>query len=124
MQTRAINLPERRGRDWFGIDLGIGFVQRACEFALDARVSFRGGIRRHLVLDQVPAYPTAEAYTRIESELARTLHEAYAEIDAEPIAAASLGQVYRARLHSGEEVAVKVQRPDLTELISFDIAIL
>jgi len=74
--------------------------------------------------DQVPAYPTAEAYARIESELGRTLHEAYAEIDAEPIAAASLGQVYRARLHSGEEVAVKVQRPDLAGLISFDIAIL
>ncbi len=74
--------------------------------------------------DQVPAFPTAEAYARIEGELGRTLHEAYAEIDAEPIAAASLGQVYRARLHTGEEVAVKVQRPNLSELISFDIAIL
>jgi predicted unusual protein kinase regulating ubiquinone biosynthesis (AarF/ABC1/UbiB family) len=74
--------------------------------------------------DQVPAFSTAEAYARIESELGRTLHEAYAEIDAEPIAAASLGQVYRARLHSGEEVAVKVQRPNLAALISFDIAIL
>ena len=74
--------------------------------------------------DQVPAFPTAEAYARIEGELGRTLQEAYSEIDAEPIAAASLGQVYRARLHSGEEVAVKVQRPNLAELISFDIAIL
>ena len=74
--------------------------------------------------DQVPAFPTAEAYARIEGELGRTLQEAYAEIDAEPIAAASLGQVYRARLHSGEEVAVKVQRPNLADLIRFDIAIL
>jgi len=74
--------------------------------------------------DQVPAFPTGEAFARIETELGRTLHEAYAEIDAEPIAAASLGQVYRARLHSGEEVAVKVQRPDLQKLIQFDIAIL
>jgi predicted unusual protein kinase regulating ubiquinone biosynthesis (AarF/ABC1/UbiB family) len=74
--------------------------------------------------DQVPAFPTAQAYARIESELRRTLQEAYLEIDAEPIAAASLGQVYRARLHSGEEVAVKVQRPNLKEQISFDIAIL
>jgi predicted unusual protein kinase regulating ubiquinone biosynthesis (AarF/ABC1/UbiB family) len=74
--------------------------------------------------DQVPAFSTAEAYARIESELGRTLQEAYAEIDAEPIAAASLGQVYRARLHSGEEVAIKVQRPNLAEQISFDIAIL
>src|SRR5207244_1161888 len=74
--------------------------------------------------DQVPPFATPDAYQRIETELVRNLHEAYAEIDAEPIAAASLGQVYRARLHSGEEVAVKVQRPNLEALLSFDIAIL
>jgi predicted unusual protein kinase regulating ubiquinone biosynthesis (AarF/ABC1/UbiB family) len=74
--------------------------------------------------DQVPAFPTAEAYARIESELGRPLHECFPEIDHEPIAAASLGQVYRARLASGEEVAVKVQRPRLAETISFDVAIL
>jgi predicted unusual protein kinase regulating ubiquinone biosynthesis (AarF/ABC1/UbiB family) len=74
--------------------------------------------------DQVPAYPGSEAYARIEAELGQPLTTLYAEMDAEPIAAASLGQVYRARLHSGEEVAVKVQRPQLKEIISFDIAIL
>ncbi|MDQ2856006.1 MAG: AarF/ABC1/UbiB kinase family protein [Acidobacteriota bacterium] len=74
--------------------------------------------------DQVPAFPTTEAYARIESELGRTLQQAYAEIDAEPIAAASLGQVYRARLHSGKEVAVKVQRPNLEAILKFDIAVL
>jgi predicted unusual protein kinase regulating ubiquinone biosynthesis (AarF/ABC1/UbiB family) len=74
--------------------------------------------------DQVPAFSTAEAFARIESELGRSLHECYTEIDSEPIAAASLGQVYRARLATGEEVAVKVQRPNLETTISFDIAIL
>ena len=74
--------------------------------------------------DQVPAFSTADAFARIESELGRPLHELYPEIDSEPIAAASLGQVYRARLRTGEEVAVKVQRPDLDSIISFDIAIL
>ena len=74
--------------------------------------------------DQVPAFPTAEAFARIESELGRPLHECYPEIDSEPVAAASLGQVYRARLATGEEVAVKVQRPDLEATISIDIAIL
>ena len=74
--------------------------------------------------DQVPAFPTSEAHARIETELGRSVKEAFAEIDAEPIAAASLGQVYRARLHSGEEVAVKVQRPNLKEIIGFDVAIL
>jgi predicted unusual protein kinase regulating ubiquinone biosynthesis (AarF/ABC1/UbiB family) len=74
--------------------------------------------------DQVPAFSTAEAFARIEDELGRSLRDCYAEIDSEPVASASLGQVYRARLSSGEEVAVKVQRPDLEQIIGFDIAIL
>jgi predicted unusual protein kinase regulating ubiquinone biosynthesis (AarF/ABC1/UbiB family) len=74
--------------------------------------------------DQVPSYPTAEAFARIEAELGRPLKDCYAEIDSDPIASASLGQVYRARLFSGEEVAVKVQRPNLESIISFDVAIL
>ena len=74
--------------------------------------------------DNVPPFSTAEAFARIEAELGRSLHDLYPEIDSEPIAAASLGQVYRARLATGEEVAVKVQRPDLESLISFDVAIL
>ena len=74
--------------------------------------------------DQVPPFSTAEAFVRIESELGRSLQECYAEIDSEPVASASLGQVYRARLSSGEEVAVKVQRPDLEVIIGFDVAIL
>ena len=74
--------------------------------------------------DQVPAFSTSDAFARIEAELGRPLHECYTEIDSEPIASASLGQVYRARLASGEEVAVKVQRPNLDEVISFDIAVL
>jgi predicted unusual protein kinase regulating ubiquinone biosynthesis (AarF/ABC1/UbiB family) len=74
--------------------------------------------------DQVPEFSTADAFARIESELGRTLQECYAEIDSTPVASASLGQVYRARLATGQEVAVKVQRPDLKGIISFDIAIL
>lgn len=77
-----------------------------------------------ILQDQVPAFPTSEAFARIESELGRSLHECYPEIDSEPIASASLGQVYRARLATGEEVAVKVQRPNLNEAISIDVAIL
>ena len=74
--------------------------------------------------DNVPAFATADAFARIESELGKPLLECYAEIDSEPVASASLGQVYRARLARGEEVAVKVQRPDLEQIISFDIAVL
>jgi predicted unusual protein kinase regulating ubiquinone biosynthesis (AarF/ABC1/UbiB family) len=77
-----------------------------------------------LLQDQVPPFPNEEAFARIESELGRGIGEAYAEIDPEPVASASLGQVYRARLHTGEEVAVKVQRPRLRETVGFDIAVL
>jgi predicted unusual protein kinase regulating ubiquinone biosynthesis (AarF/ABC1/UbiB family) len=77
-----------------------------------------------LLQDQVPPFPNEQAFARIESELGRTVAEAYAEIDPEPVASASLGQVYRARLHTGEEVAVKVQRPRLRETVGRDIAVL
>ncbi|MCP9494324.1 MAG: AarF/ABC1/UbiB kinase family protein [Pyrinomonadaceae bacterium MAG19_C2-C3] len=77
-----------------------------------------------LLQDQVPAFPNAEAHARIVAELGMTMSEAFAEIDDAPVAAASLGQVYRARLHTGEEVAVKVQRPNLDESIAFDLSIL
>jgi predicted unusual protein kinase regulating ubiquinone biosynthesis (AarF/ABC1/UbiB family) len=74
--------------------------------------------------DQVPPFSSAEAFARIESELGCSLHECFAEIDNDPVASASLGQVYRARLASGQEVSVKVQRPNLEKIISFDVAIL
>lgn len=74
--------------------------------------------------DSVPAFSHDEAMAIIERELGKPLNSLYAEIDSQPIAAASLGQVYRAKLHSGETVAVKVQRPRLEETINFDLAVL
>ena len=74
--------------------------------------------------DSVPPFPHDEAMRIVERELGRTVDELYAEIGSWPIAAASLGQVYRARLHSGETVAVKIQRPRLEDVINFDIAVL
>jgi predicted unusual protein kinase regulating ubiquinone biosynthesis (AarF/ABC1/UbiB family) len=74
--------------------------------------------------DNVPSFPNEIAFARIEKELGRKINEVYAEFDIEPIAAASLGQVYRAKLFTGEEVAVKVQRPNLEGIIKGDIEIL
>ncbi|MFS8913123.1 ABC1 kinase family protein [Synechococcus sp. B60.1] len=71
--------------------------------------------------DQLPSFPSQEAFARIESELGRPISEIYAQISSEPVAAASLGQVYKAQLHSGEWVAVKVQRPHLRERLSLDL---
>lgn len=76
------------------------------------------------LLDRVPPFPTEQAFSIIEAELGRPLKEAYASIDSAPIAAASLGQVYRARLRTGEEVVVKVQRPGLETRIDLDMATL
>ena len=74
--------------------------------------------------DAVPSFPNSVAFARIEKELGRKINEVYEEFDVEPIAAASLGQVYRAKLFTGEEVAVKVQRPNLNGIIKGDIEIL
>lgn len=74
--------------------------------------------------DSVPPFPNEIAFARIEKELEKKISEVYKEFDVEPVAAASLGQVYRARLFSGEEVAVKVQRPNLAGVIRGDIEIL
>jgi predicted unusual protein kinase regulating ubiquinone biosynthesis (AarF/ABC1/UbiB family) len=107
------------------IDLGPTFVKIGQSLGTRADLLPLAYVKELATLqDQVPAFSTADAFARIEAELGRSLQESYAEIDSEPVASASLGQVYRARLHSGQEVAVKVQRPDLDQIISFDVAIL
>jgi predicted unusual protein kinase regulating ubiquinone biosynthesis (AarF/ABC1/UbiB family) len=71
--------------------------------------------------DRLPPFDNHQAMAIIERELDRDVSTAYREISPAPIAAASLGQVYRAKLHSGEEVAVKVQRPNLLPIITLDL---
>jgi predicted unusual protein kinase regulating ubiquinone biosynthesis (AarF/ABC1/UbiB family) len=71
--------------------------------------------------DQLPAFSTETAFAIIEQELDRSIEEIYSQISPQPVAAASLGQVYRACLHSGEEVAVKVQRPNLLPILTLDL---
>lgn len=74
--------------------------------------------------DQLPPFSNAIAFNIIESQLDRSVDELYKEISPVPVAAASLGQVYRARLYSGEEVAVKVQRPNLLPILTLDLYLL
>ncbi|MBM3271352.1 MAG: hypothetical protein FJZ01_27265 [Candidatus Sericytochromatia bacterium] len=74
--------------------------------------------------DKVPAYDTRIALATIERELGRKVEEMFPDFDPEPISAASIGQVYKARLRDGSRVVVKVQRPNLPWILSFDLAIL
>ncbi len=71
--------------------------------------------------DQLPPFNNQTAFEIIERELDMPVNQAYREISPNPIAAASLGQVYRAVLHTGEDVAVKVQRPNLLPVITLDL---
>ncbi len=74
--------------------------------------------------DQLPPFPNQVAYQFIEEELGDRPEQIYAELSPQPIAAASLGQVYKGKLKTGETVAVKVQRPDLRERITVDLYVL
>ncbi|KAB8320663.1 AarF/ABC1/UbiB kinase family protein [Tolypothrix campylonemoides VB511288] len=74
--------------------------------------------------DQLPPFDNALAYKIIESELERSIEEIFSELSPSPVAAASLGQVYRGRLITGEEVAVKVQRPNLRPTLTLDLYLL
>jgi predicted unusual protein kinase regulating ubiquinone biosynthesis (AarF/ABC1/UbiB family) len=71
--------------------------------------------------DDVEPFPFAEAEQIIEDELGVRVSKLFQEIDPEPLAAASLGQVHRARLRDGRLVAVKVQRPGIRERILGDL---
>lgn len=77
-----------------------------------------------LLQDQLPPFPNELAFQFIEEELGDRPENLYAELSPNPIAAASLGQVYKGKLKTGEVVAVKVQRPGLADRIALDIYIL
>lgn len=77
----------------------------------------------HLQAD-VPADPPEVARKTIASELGDTVDKLFAEFDDVAIASASIGQVHRAKLHSGEIVAVKVQHADIRHKIAVDMDIL
>lgn len=74
--------------------------------------------------NQVPPFPSEIAKKIIEQELEDSIENLFAEFREEPLAAASIGQVHYAVLHTGEPVAIKVQRPNIRKLIKTDLEIL
>lgn len=78
-----------------------------------------------ILQDSVKAFDSDTAIRQIESELGGDLSQFFSEISLEPVAAASLAQVYKAKLKSnGEFVAIKVQRPSVLETVSKDLYVL
>eukprot|EP00955_Chlamydomonas_euryale_P084492 363970-Chlamydomonas_euryale.AAC.23 len=74
--------------------------------------------------DKVPSFDSNLAMAVVKEELGMPWQEAFAELTPEPIAAASLGQVYKGKLKTGEDVAVKVQRPYVLETVTVDLYII
>lgn len=124
--TRAVR--RRRLAIWIRetlLDLGPTFIKVGQLFSTRADlfpIEFVEELSK--LQDKVPAFSYEQVETIIEQELGKTIPELYLSFDPIPLAAASLGQVHRAQLHSGEEVVVKVQRPGLRKLFEIDLAIL
>jgi ubiquinone biosynthesis protein len=74
--------------------------------------------------DDVPSFPFEEVLVQISSELGGPVEQFFAEIDPVPLAAASIAQVHRARLKSGEDVVIKVRRPGIVQVVESDISAL
>ena len=74
--------------------------------------------------DQVPPFPAAEACALVEAELGMPLGAAFAHFETEPLASASIAQVHAARMHSGEEVVVKITRPAIDRVMRQDVALM
>lgn len=74
--------------------------------------------------DQAPASPFEETKNLIEKELNGKIEELFVSFESSPIASASIGQVYRATLNSGEKVAVKIQHSNIEELAKADLVII
>ena len=74
--------------------------------------------------DQLPPFPNDVAFRIIEEQLGVPLDQVFERVEPEPVAAASIGQVYKGYLRTGEAVAIKVQRPECEDVIGLDIYIL
>ncbi len=74
--------------------------------------------------DEVPTFPTEDAKRLIEKELGGSIDSIFKEFPDSPFSAASMAQVYKAVLPEGDEVAIKVQRPGIAEVIEIDLVIM
>lgn len=111
-------------RDTF-LDLGPTFIKVGQLFSTRADLFPSEYVEELSKLqDRVPAFSYEQVVVIIKQDLGKPVNELFLSFDPIPLAAASLGQVHKAQLHSGEEVVVKVQRPGLKKLFTIDLQIL
>lgn len=106
-------------------ELGPSFIKLGQAISMRPDLVPVGLIRELAKLqDMVPPCPFAEIEKIITAEFCLPIPDMFAYFDEIPLASASIGQVYKARLRDGTEVAVKVQRPGLKRLVAVDIGIM
>ncbi len=107
------------------LDLGPTFIKLGQLFSTRADL-FPAEYVEELTLlqDRVPAFSYDIVERIVEGEFGKSIPELFSSFDPVPLAAASLGQVHKAQLHTGEDIVVKVQRPALKKLFDIDLKIL
>jgi predicted unusual protein kinase regulating ubiquinone biosynthesis (AarF/ABC1/UbiB family) len=129
-KTVANNSPRHRNRraQWLVgtlLDLGPTFIKIGQSLSTRADLLPREYVQALGQLqDRVPEFSAQEAIAVIESELGNSIYALYRDFDHFPLASASIGQVHKARLHTGEDVVVKVQRPGIEKLFNLDFEVL
>lgn len=107
------------------LDLGPTFIKVGQLFSTRADIFPAEYVEELTKLqDRVPAFSYEQVESTIEKELGKKIPELFHSFEPVPLAAASLGQVHKAVLHSGEAVVIKVQRPGLKKLFEIDLRIL
>lgn len=107
------------------LELGPTFIKAGQFFSTRADIFPAAYVEELAKLqDRVPAFSYEQVAKIIEKDLGKPITKLFSKFDPTPLAAASLGQVHKAQLHSGEEVVVKIQRPGLKQLFTIDLAIL
>jgi ubiquinone biosynthesis protein len=107
------------------VELGPTFVKLAQILSNRPDIIPEGLVKEFEKLqDKVPPVPFSEAKVIIERETGKKINELFEEFNETPLASASIGQVYKAKLRTGEDVVVKVQRPTVAEVIEQDLNII
>ncbi|NJK79625.1 MAG: AarF/ABC1/UbiB kinase family protein [Chloroflexaceae bacterium] len=125
VQRSAVARWAGMAREFRKLALELGGIHIKLGQFISSRADIVPDVVRHELADlqdEVPAAPFEEVYERILTELGRPIEDVFAEFETNVVAAASLGQVYFGKLYDGREVAIKVQRLNIDEIIEIDLS--